>query len=199
MVRGGFTTNEEAVDDENSSGCSNFNSTNSGEYIALKGYFKLLLVSIVVISVIGFRTYILERVIVNGESMKETFFDGDILWAQKFNLEHLERFDVVVAQANGQSVIKRIIGLPNETVTIIDDTIWINGELLEDRYDEDMKESNASIKDITLGANEYFLMGDNRQHSVDSRNFGPVSIDHMCGKVIFQIYPFNRMGVVSNQ
>ena len=136
--------------------------------------------------------------------MEENLYDGDNLIVEKishhFNV--LERFDIVAFYPNGKKndeyYIKRIIGLPGEHIQILKDEIYINGILLEEDYGKlDLIGYAGIAKDgIILQEEEYFLMGDNRIESYDSRYeaLGPIHVGKIEGKAIFRIWPLNKFG-----
>ena len=149
--------------------------------------------------------YVVQRTIIDGSSMENTFQDGDQLLVEKVTryFTEFERFDIVVFQPDergeGDQFIKRIIGLPGETVQIVEGQIFVNGELLPESFGK-MPIVNAGIaaEPITLGEDEYFVLGDNREISLDSRyeSVGAVHHSQMEGRVILQIYPFSAFGTV---
>jgi signal peptidase I len=136
--------------------------------------------------------------------MYPTLEDGDNLLIDKisYRFQEPERFDIIVFQyphARDTYYIKRIIGLPGETVLIQDGQIYINGELLEDPYGaEPMENPGRAYRQITLGPGEYFVLGDNRNVSSDSRDssVGNVTTEQIVGKVFLRIYPWKQMGKV---
>ena len=148
---------------------------------------------IIVIIVILIRNFIATPVRVEGDSMKKTFNNGDILILYK--LSDIQRYDVVVLleEETHEKIIKRIIGLPNDTVAIKDGDIYINNEKVEDKYAYGI---TSDYDRITLDEDEYFILGDNRLISKDSRYFGPVNKDDIMGEVIFRIFPFNKIGKI---
>lgn len=155
-----------------------------------KGFFYFFATIVVVAFVIYFRSNICARVIVNGPSMQPTFHENDICWAIK-NYE-LERYDVVVTNAEkGKHLIKRVIGLPGDQIKIQDGTVFINDEKINTEYDF-FTESNGSVEYV-CGDNEYFLLGDNRQNSSDSRKLGNFDRESIKGKVVFRFFPLNRI------
>jgi signal peptidase I len=136
--------------------------------------------------------------------MYPTLEDGDNLLIDKisYRFQEPERFDIIVFRyphARDTYYIKRIIGLPGETVLIQDGQIYINGELLEDPYGaEPMENPGRAYRQITLGPGEYFVLGDNRNVSSDSRDssVGNVTTEQIVGKVFLRIYPWKQMGKV---
>ena len=142
---------------------------------------------IIIVIVVFIRTFIVTPVKVNGSSMYPTLDGNEIMLLNK--LGAIDRFDIVVVKLEGESnnLIKRVIGMPGETVEIINSKIYINGEVLDDDYGYG---STYSIDSITLGDDEYFILGDNRVVSIDSRAFGKVSRDEIKGTTNFIMYPF---------
>ena len=148
--------------------------------------------------------FIVQRTIVNGDSMNETLHNGDQLMVDKLtpHFKDFERFDVVVFYPFGKDqsdeyYIKRIIGLPGETVQITGDTIYINGEVLEEDYGKDpMTYAGIAAEPLTLGEDEYFLLGDHREISFDSRyeQVGVVSRKQIAGKAVVRIWPLKDLG-----
>lgn len=147
-------------------------------------------------------TFVGVRTRVRGPSMYDTLHDGDNLWVSKisYRIHEPERFDIVTFPEEDEFYIKRIIGMPGEKIRIDEEgSIYINGELLEEDYgyeviDEDM--IGRAAKEITLGADEYFVMGDNRNNSLDSRDedVGNIKRDELVGKAVFRIWPLSRFG-----
>lgn len=125
--------------------------------------------------------------------MNKTFNNGDILVLYK--LSKIERFDVVVLTEadNNEKIIKRVIGMPGDSVAIKDGNIYINDEKIEDKYAYGV---TSDYERITLDDDEYFILGDNRLISKDSRYFGPIKGEDIKGKVIFRIFPFSKFGKI---
>ena len=141
-----------------------------------------------------------QRTVVNGVSMQPTLSDGDNLIVDKlsYRFHDPDRFDIIVfPQEDGRYFIKRIIGLPGENVRIDEDGfIYINGENLQESYGKEVMRDPGLAKDgIQLGADEYFVLGDNRNNSEDSRfaNVGVVKKDDIVGSVWFIASPMKRM------
>lgn len=147
---------------------------------------------LIIIAVILIRTFIITPVRVDGASMDQTLEDGQILLLYK--LSNIDYGDIVVLdEKEGEIIIKRIIGMPKDTVSIKDNTVYVNGEELEEDY---AYGETSDYEEITLGDDEYFILGDNRPISKDSRYFGPVKEDEIIGKVIFRLWPFNKFGTI---
>ena len=165
----------------------------------------LLYMGVILLVTVGFIRFVGQRTIVIGNSMYPTLHEGESLMVDKlfYRLSGFKRFDIVVFLHDGaeeEYYIKRVIGLPGETVQIIDSVIYINGEPLEDPYrrEPEIREPGLAAEPITLGADEYFCMGDNRNHSTDSRfaSVGSVSREKFMGKVWLRIFPLNRIGLL---
>ena len=148
---------------------------------------------IIVVLIILLRIFVITPVRVDGASMRDTLEDGDILILYK--LARIDRFDIVVLDeaVDDEIIIKRIIGMPGETVEIRNGEIYINGEVIEDEY---AYGETSDYDEVTLGDDEYFILGDNRLISKDSRYFGPVKEDELMGEVILRIWPFSGFGTV---
>ena len=148
---------------------------------------------LIIIAVILIRTFIITPVRVDGASMDQTLEDGQILLLYK--LSNIDYGDIIVLdeEKEGEIIIKRIIGMPKDTVSIKDNTVYVNGEELEEDY---AYGETSDYEEITLGDDEYFILGDNRPISKDSRYFGPVKEDEIIGKVIFRLWPFNKFETI---
>ena len=153
-------------------------------------------------------TFVGQRTSVSGHSMETTLQDGDQLIVDKisYRFRDPKRYDIIVFPYQYEEntyYIKRIIGLPGETVQVVDGYVYINGSRLEsDIYgNELMDDPMAASQPITLGEDEYFVLGDNRNHSQDSRDpsVGEVKKDTIMGKAWVRIYPFDKMGVIRHE
>ena len=153
-------------------------------------------------------TFVGQRTKVIGQSMYPTLNNGDQLIVDKisYRFNEPERFDVVVfpyRYETNKRFIKRIIGLPGETVQIIDGEVYINDEKLKDPFGEAvgvMNEAGIAADPLTLGEDEYFCLGDNRNNSKDSRfsDVGPINREELIGRAWLQIYPLSDFGFVSH-
>lgn len=155
-------------------------------------------------------TFVGQRVMVDGTSMETTLSDKDNLIVDKisYRFSDPQRFDIIVFPSNledHENLIKRIIGLPGETVQIDEQgNIYINGDKLEENYGrETIKPENIGIasQPIQLGEDEYFVMGDNRNHSMDSRTeeVGNIKRQDIIGRAWVRIWPFSEFGVLEHQ
>ena len=144
------------------------------------------------------------RVSVDGTSMNMTLNDHDQLVEDRFTYTFLrepKRFEIVIFKLKNDpstSYIKRIIGLPGETVQIINSVIYINGQELKEDYGQGVYFlAGAAAEPIKLGENEYFVLGDNRNNSIDSRYaVGKVNRSQITGRAIFRLWPLSSFGSV---
>ena len=152
-------------------------------------------------------TFVGQRTKVSGNSMYDTLENGDNLILEKlsYRFHEPERFDIVVFRYTHKKntfYIKRVIGLPGETVQIVDSKIYINGEILEENYGyEPIQDAKRASQPITLGEDEYFVQGDNRNDSSDSRDpaVGNVTRSQIIGKAWLRIWPLNKIGLINHR
>lgn len=151
--------------------------------------------------------YVIQRTAVNGDSMQPTLHDGDHLFVDKitYRIKEPERFDVIVFPFHYQEetyYIKRIIGLPGETVQIDENgVIYINGEVLKESFGKEVINADKiglAAEPIVLGEDEYFVLGDNRNDSFDSRygQVGNIARDEIIGRAWLRIWPLFDFGFV---
>ena len=172
------------------------------ELLSMLIYIGVVLgVTFLIITFVGQRTH------VSGESMENTLDNGDQLIVDKitYRFQDPERFDIIVFPFHYKEntyYIKRIIGLPGETVQIADGTIYINGEVLEESYGREvMQDPGIAAEPITLGEDEYLVLGDNRNQSSDSRDpsVGLIHRDEIIGRAWLRIWPLNSFGILKHQ
>ena len=152
-------------------------------------------------------TFIGQRTYVSGSSMENTLHHGDNLIVDKitYRFSKTKRYDIIVFPFRYQEktyYIKRIIGLPGETIQIQDGVIWIDGEVLQESYGREvMKNAGLAADMITLGEDEYFVLGDNRNDSTDSRDpsVGVIHKDEIIGRAWLRIWPLDKIGVLKHQ
>lgn len=177
-----------------------------------KGIARELLGWIIYIAVIVALTWLIitfvgQRTRVSGHSMEATLHDGDNLIVDKlsYRLRDPKRYEIIVfpyRHKENTYYIKRIIGLPGETVQVKEGYVYINGEKLDEDYGLEVMESPGIAQEpITLGEDEYFVLGDNRNHSSDSRDpsVGVLHRDELIGRAWIRIWPFDSIGVIQHE
>jgi len=149
--------------------------------------------------------YIVEKVLIDGTSMENSLHDGEHVLIEKVSryFNGPQRFEIVVfTKTHGtyqKTYVKRVIGLPGESVQILGDRIFINGEELEEDFGKDpMDYAGIAAEPILLGEDEYFVLGDNRKVSVDSRDskVGVVTKDELDGVIFLRVAPWSVFGGV---
>ncbi len=167
--------------------------------------FLLEVVQIVVISsaiIFPIRYFLIQPFYVKGASMEPNFYDSEYLIIDEVTYRFREPFrgEIVVfkyPRDRSQYFIKRVVALPGETVEVTDGNVTIyntqhpNGLVLEESY---LKEQTTGKMRVTLGEDEYYVLGDNRDSSLDSRSFGPVERKYVTGRVWVRGLPFSRIG-----
>ena len=154
---------------------------------------------VIVVVVVLFRTYIATPVRVDGDSMKDTLHNNDILILNKLDKSY-KRFDIVVVNYNNTKLVKRIIGMPGENISYKDNQLYINDKKYEDI--ETSRTNDFSLEELyaleRIPDNYYFVMGDNRGNSLDSRDYrvGLIKKEDIVGVTIFRLFPFNKIGTV---
>lgn len=156
---------------------------------------------IVVIVVILIRTFIITPAIVDGPSMEPTLYDNNIVILNKldYKLNDIKRFDIVVVNWNGEKIIKRVIGLPGEHVDYKDGNLYIDGFLVEENFDHESTNDFKleTIGYITIPGDKYFVVGDNRPESTDSRlGVGLVDKEDILGHASIRIFPINEINKI---
>lgn len=150
---------------------------------------------------------------VNGQSMVPTFESGEYVLTDKisYKIGVPQRGDVIVFHApeaancpkgTGCDFIKRILGLPGDIIEVKDDAIWVNGTKANEPYIPDSFETLPGAytkgRAVQLGPNEYFVAGDNRPYSSDSRAWGPITYNEIVGRAFFRYWPMDKVGKVEH-
>lgn len=167
--------------------------------MSLRSWIGDLTVSLVVSLIIILFLY--QPVRVEGTSMLPRLEDQDRLFINKFayQFEKIQRGDVVVfyyPHDHSKSYIKRVIALPGDRLAIDHGAVTVNGVTLKEPYVPERYEDDRSLPERTIPAGEYFVMGDHRSISSDSRDFGPVPRDLIYGRAAFVYWPMDQAGVV---
>ncbi len=159
-------------------------------------------VVLILASIFWFPEYVMQRTVVSGESMETTLQNHDSLLVNKFiyRFKNPDRYDIVIFYPYGKDVdeyyVKRVYGLPGETVQIKENDIYINGNKIEDKYASNaMDEAGIAEEPIKLGEDEFFVLGDNRMVSMDSRDIGPVKKKNLAGEVMLRVWPLKKFGI----
>lgn len=153
---------------------------------------------IIIIAVILFRTFLYSPIRVNGDSMIPTLNNGDIMILDRigYTINGLERFDIVVIKYEKEKIIKRVIGLPGDSVSYVDNKLYINDKLIDEPYnrkiqsDYELEQLGVSI----IPKDKYLVLGDNRPISKDSRIIGLIDKKDILGYTSITIFPFDRIG-----
>lgn len=159
-------------------------------WYSIKDYVYIVLIVVLI------RTFLVTPAAVSGSSMESTLNNHDLVIINKlvYRIKPIERFDIVVVNndEDNDRIIKRVIGLPNETIEYKDNKLYINGELIETKLSfKDTDDFKVETKD-----DEYFVLGDNRPVSKDSRILGNFSKKDIIGRVGIRFYPFDKVGYV---
>ncbi|MDD6879498.1 MAG: signal peptidase I [bacterium] len=156
---------------------------------------------IIIIIVVLIRTFIVSPVRVVGPSMKDTLLNGDIMLLDKisYKFNDIKRYDIVVIKYEGESIIKRVIGIPGDKVECINNKLYINDEKIDEKYlatgtiTSDFSVESISGKE-TIPDGYYLVLGDNRENSKDSRMIGLIKKSNIKGKASYTLFPFSRFG-----
>ena len=160
----------------------------------LKKYKEILSYIVIIVVILLIKQFIVTPIRVNGASMDDTLKDKDIMILDKisYRFSDIKRFDIVVIKLEDEYIIKRVIGLPKEKVEYKDNKLYINGKEVKENF------SHKEIKDYVLEEeipdDYYFVVGDNRPVSLDSRVIGLINRKNILGKTSLTIFPFNRFG-----
>lgn len=161
-----------------------------------KEQVKELLIYLGIIAfVILLRTYIITPVRVDGTSMNDTLKDGNIMILNKINyrFNDIKRFDIIVIKYKTEKFIKRVIGFPGETLKIVDNELYINNLKVDEPFLTE--ETEDYFYEGSIPKDCYFVMGDNRDDSLDSRYFGCFMKKDILGKASLVLFPFSDFGI----
>lgn len=164
----------------------------------VSSFFKATLPYIVIVIVVALiRTFIITPVQVEGMSMYSTLDDNEILLLKKYDKSY-DRFDIVVFNYNNTKLIKRVVGLPGDTVEYKDNELYINGKHVKEDFLKNGQETyDFSLEELgyeKIPDGYYFVMGDNRTNSTDSRVIGLVPAEDIEGTTNFAIFPLDKFG-----
>lgn len=152
---------------------------------------EILSYVLIILFVVLIRSFVVTPIRVNGDSMYNTLQDGNLMILKKYDKSY-DRFNIVVVNYEKEKIIKRIIGMPKEDIEYKEGNLYINDELVEEHYGYG---NTDNFKDY-CGENEYFVMGDNRENSKDSRMIGCVNEKDILGTTDLRFYPFNKVGII---
>ncbi|GGP09609.1 signal peptidase I [Oceanobacillus neutriphilus] len=172
-------------------------------------YIRVSIVAVLLIAVfLVVRAFLFENYVVNGKSMEPTLYDGNLMMVNTVtnNISNLHRFDVIVFHATEENdYVKRVVGLPGETIEYKDDQLYVNGEYIPEDFLQEEKENVETellTEDFTLlevtgeetvPEDQIFVLGDNRGDSLDSRSIGFIPVDEVVGKVDITYWPVTEL------
>lgn len=149
---------------------------------------------VIILIVVLIRTFLFTPIKVNGTSMMSTLEHGDTMILNKIGMKvnDLKRFQIVVIKTDNSYLIKRIIGLPGETIEYKDGKLYINDKEINDPY---YKDNTLDFESVKISKEHYFVMGDNRADSIDSRIIGTIPKGDIMGTTNLIIFPISNIGL----
>lgn len=178
---------------------------------SLGGYFVEFFETLVIFGAIFATIYLFIAQFhkVSGNSMLPTLQNGNYIVTEKvsYKFRNPKRGEIIVLKDpkdQSEDFIKRVIALPGDTILIKNDTLYINGHILQENYlpRGTPTRSGAFITEgtpVKVGSDQYFVFGDNREHSSDSRDWGPITKEEIVGRAFFRYYPFSSIGLLTNK
>lgn len=164
-------------------------------------YETLRTVVMVLLAAFLIRSFIFQPFVVQGSSMEPTLHSSQYVVVNKFGywVGKPERGDVIVFRSPvtpSQNYIKRVIGLPGEKITFDDNKVYVNGTLISENYINIDEPNKKEHEEVVLKENEFFVLGDNRDHSSDSRRWGVLPKENIIGKAFLSIFPIDTLGLL---
>lgn len=152
---------------------------------------KLFLLIILIIILL--KIFVFNFILVKGDSMNPNYKNNDFMFLNKikYKFSSIKRGDVIVLKYNNTDLIKRVIAIPKDKIKVENGKLYINNKEFKETYINSYTAAE-DFSEITIKDNEYFVMGDNRYNSYDSRNFGSINKNSIKGKVEFRIFPFDK-------
>lgn len=151
---------------------------------------EILSYVLIIVVIIVIRLFIITPVRVDGTSMLPTFDNGNILLLNKMNHE-FKRFDIVVFDYKGDELVKRVVGLPGDEVKYINNKLYINGKYIYENFKHE-KTADFKLEEV-VPKDKYFVLGDNRLNSLDSRYIGFIDAKYIKGSIAFSIIPIKKV------
>lgn len=157
----------------------------------LKDIFPYIIILFIVLFI---KAFVVSPIRVNGNSMYQTLHDGDIMILNEvhYRFSDIERFDIVVIRHDDEYLIKRVIGLPGEKIQYKDNQLYVNGKKVKENF---FHAETEDVEEAVVPKGEYFVLGDNRVNSMDSRYFGTFDKKDIKGKAEIVLFPFKRFGI----
>ncbi|MBM7623540.1 signal peptidase I [Sporohalobacter salinus] len=164
----------------------------------LKEYLEAVVIAIILSFLII--TFVVQAFFIPSGSMEPTLKPGDRIFVNKFiyRFQDPQRFDIIVFKYPvdpHKKFIKRVIGLPGDTVKIVDGTVYVNGKAIEEDYT--LNKGYSDYHKIEVPSQNYFVLGDNRNNSEDSRFWGFVPRENIVGEALFRFWPITRIGAIN--
>lgn len=157
-----------------------------------------LSVAVAVIVSILFQTYVYAQTEVHNVSMQNTLVDGQRLiedkWSYRFHTPNREDIVIIHGPEYKERLVKRVIGLPGEVIDIRSGKVYVNGTKLDEPYIKGITTAEGLAMPYTVPEGHLFVMGDNRENSLDSRALGPIALTSIEGKAVFRIWPMEKFG-----